>query len=95
MEYIVLHWRLDKVALVAVVLSTVVCYMVYKRLHYKCLPLAGRKTILETLVLIVCPPLEETRTVYFMLHCRLGKVALVAVVLSTVYIIGEPPSGWY
>ena len=30
--------------------------------------------------------------VYFVLHWRLGKVALVAVVLSTVYIIREPPS---
>ena len=31
--------------------------------------------------------------VYLVLHCKLGKVVLVAVVLSTVYIIREPPSG--
>ena len=32
--------------------------------------------------------------VYFVLHWRLGKVTLVAVVLFTVYTIREPPSGW-
>ena len=32
--------------------------------------------------------------VYSVSHWRLGKVALVAVVLFTVYIIREPPSGW-
>ena len=59
------------------------------------IPLAGRKTILETLVLPVRPPATSTLMVYSVLHWRLDKVALVvAVVLPTVYIIREPPSGW-
>ena len=58
------------------------------------IPLAGRETNMETLLVSFRPSLERTQMVYFVLHWRLGKVTLVAVVLSTVYIIREPPSGW-
>ena len=48
------------------------------------IPLAGRETILETLVLLLRPPLALTQMVYFVLHWRLGKVALVGdVVVSS------------
>ena len=66
----------------------------YGKLYNIHIPLAGKETILETLVILLRPPLAETQMVYFVLHWRLDKVALVAVVLSTVYIIREPPSGW-
>ena len=64
------------------------------RLQNMYIPLACRETILETLVLLLRPPLALTQMVYFVSHWRLDKVALVAVVLSTVYIIRKPPSGW-
>ena len=65
------------------------------RLNHKYIPLAGRETVVERdLLLPVLLPLGWTQTVYFMLHWRLGKVALAALVLSTVYIIREPLSGW-
>ena len=57
------------------------------------IPLGGTETTLRTDALTVLLLLEETQMVYFVLHWRLDKVALVAVVLSTVYIIREPPSG--
>ena len=67
----------------------------YKMHRDMCLPLAGRKTILGALVLLIWPPLAWTQMVYSVLHWRLGRVALlVAVVLPTVYIIREPSSGW-
>ena len=70
-------------------------YIVNSMEGYKmCIPLAGRETILKTLALLIRPLLALTQMVYFVLHWRLGKVALVAVVLPTVYIIREPPSGW-
>ena len=46
-------------------------------------------------ILMACPYDDRAQTVYFVLHCRLRKMALVAVVLSTVYIIRELPSGRY
>ena len=59
-----------------------------------CTPLAGRKTILGVLVFLLWPPATYTQIVYSVSHWRLGTVAVVAVVLPTVYIIREPPSGW-
>ena len=62
------------------------------RLHYKYIPLAGRETVVERAFLLpFLLPLAWTQMVYFVLHWRLGRMALVAVVLSTV--IREPPSG--
>ena len=58
------------------------------------LPLAGRDTTVARLLVLVVPFLATTLMVYCVLHGRLDKVALVAVALSTVYIIREPPSGW-
>ena len=45
-------------------------------------PLAGRETTLVTLLLPVLPPTAWTLMVYCVLHWRLDKVALVAVLLS-------------
>ena len=57
------------------------------------IPLADRKNILVALVLLISSPLAQIQMVYSVLHWRLGKAALVAAVLATVYIITEPPSG--
>ena len=72
---------------------------IYNKLPYERqvhIPLAGRETVLETLLLpvLILPPSTYTKMVYSVLHWRLDKVALVDV-LSTVYIIQEPPSGRY
>ena len=61
------------------------------------LPLAGRKTILGILTLFLAPILlpAKTEMLYFVSHWRVGKVALVVVVvLPTVYSTVEPPSDW-
>ena len=57
-------------------------------------PLVGRETILGVLLVSFRPLLVYIQIVYSVSHWRLGKVVLVAVVLFTVYIIREPPSGW-
>ena len=59
------------------------------------LPLSDKEVILWTLVLALWLPLALTQMSYFVLHWRLGKVVLTAiVVLPTVYFVTEPPSGW-
>ena len=57
-------------------------------------PLVGRETILGVLLVSFRPLLVYIQMVYSVLHWRLGKVVLVAIVLLTVCIIREPPSGW-
>ena len=72
-----------------------VVYYSINRLNHKYIPLAGRETVVEGDLLLPVPlPLARTQTVYSVLHWRLYKVALVTVVLPTVYTIREPPSGW-
>ena len=58
------------------------------------IPLVGRETILGVLLVSFRPLLVYIQMVYSVLHWRLGKVVLVAIVLLTVCIIREPPSGW-
>ena len=61
---------------------------------YMYIPLVGRETILGVLLVSFRPLLVYIQMVYSVLHWRLGKVVLVAIVLLTVCIIREPPSGW-
>ena len=67
---------------------------IYQLPYTVTIPLAGRDTTVVRLLSLVLRPSATTLMVYCVLHGRLDKVALVAVALSTVYIIREPPSGW-